>query len=263
MSDGNRHLVEPPGTAPYRFGLLSVVDPRLDDDPHWRQGVQWESQACSDIGATTYPCLDPEPVDPLDVDDSCEIVDWEPFTLYSFPRQPLVGRTDADALANARERLQLGEQHGAEEVLWGLMSAAATPVDVSAAGDVGYALGYVEQALANEYGSRGVIHVNRITATLLFGVGYLRVEGGQLVTGLGTPLVAGGGYETDLTTPPTTLTIIGTGPVVMYRGGVTEAVGYDRETNVSTIIAQRDYLLGWDCTTVAATAPVPNSIPEV
>lgn len=255
----NRHLVDAPVAVPYRYGLFSVVDPRPDADPHWRQGVTWETQGCArEVGSTLYPCLDAEPVDPLTGGGVCDIAEWDPFTLYAFPTRSLVAGQNAEQ--DARDRLTNGEQYAAETILWGLLDDEVTAVDVSAYGGVEYALGYVEQAVTNLYGSRAVIHVNRLVGSLLYTAGALKPEGGNLITGLGTPVIIGGGYDTDLTVPPATLTVVGSGPIVMYRGPIETATGYDRDTNTSSIIAQRDYLVGWDCAAVAASTTI--DIPE-
>ena len=49
---GPKLPVSPPSVVPRDFGLLSVVQPRFEEsDPHWRNGVIWESNC--DLGDTT------------------------------------------------------------------------------------------------------------------------------------------------------------------------------------------------------------------
>ena len=60
-------LVEAPPTVPYRYGVFSVVTPRVVPSPHWRLGVQWQTQNCTTVKQTAGPCII-EDVDPLDPD---------------------------------------------------------------------------------------------------------------------------------------------------------------------------------------------------
>jgi len=251
------HLVEAPAAVPYRFGLFSQVTPRTSElsgagvDEHWRLGVQWMSQACADARLTTGPCIDSE-VDPLTPDDYCNVAKYDPFTVYAYNNDDVPGFSMDEDVANAVARLTNGEQEAAEEQVWDLATAAIgmDVVDLSAY-PLWYGLGYVEQALAEAYGGQGVIHMNRLTATML--ADQLRIEGGRLFTLLGTPVVAGGGYEKIGETSPTEGLIYGTGPLVMYRGDIdTRQTAIDKSTNQASIIAQRDYVIGWDCVVVGA-----------
>lgn len=250
------HVVEAPAVTPYRYGLFSVVEPRTASlevtgiDEHWRLGVEWESQACATVKETTGLCIDSE-TPALTPDDYCSISQYDPFTLYVYNDQSVPGRTLAQAEQNAIARLTAGEQEAAEAHLWTQITTAAAPVTDLTAYTVKYGLGWVEQELAEAYGGAGVIHMNRLTSILLQDM--LRVEGGRLVTYAGTPVIAGGGYDRIAGTAPTTTTIIGTGPVIMYRGEIdTRENAIDRSINSHSIIAQRDYVLGWDCAAIGA-----------
>lgn len=254
------HVVEAPAVTPYRFGLFSAVEPRTASleltgiDEHWRLGVEWESQACASVKETTGPCIDSD-VTALTPDDSCSISQFDPFTLYVYNDQSVPGRTIAQAEQNAIARLTSGEQEAAEAHLWGIISTAAAPVTDLTTYTLRYGLAWVEQELAESYGGQGVIHMNRLTSILLKDM--LRVEGGRLVTYAGTTVVAGGGYDRIAGTAPTTATIIGTGPLVMYRGDIdTRENAIDRSINSHSIIAQRDYVIGWDCVSLGAEVTI-------
>lgn len=251
------HLVEAPAAVPYRFGLFSQITPRTSEltgaglDEHWRLGVQWMSQACGDAKITTGPCIDDE-VGPLTPDNYCSVSQFDPFTVYAYNNDAVPGFSMDEDVANAVARLTNGEQEAAETFLWNTATAkiGLDVVDLTAY-PLGYGLGYIEQVLAELYGGQGVIHVNRLTATML--TDQLRIEGGRLFTLLGTPVVAGAGYEKIGVTAPTEGLIYGTGPLVMYRGDVdTRQTAIDKATNQTSIIAQRDYVIGWDCVAVGA-----------
>lgn len=254
---GTWHLVDAPTTVPYRFGLFSQVTPRTSDlqgagmDEHWRLGVQWVSQACADARLTTGPCIDGE-VNPLTPDDACFVSKYDPFTVYAYNTDDTIGFTLTEAEANAVARLTNGEQEAAETHLWNLATTAVTGdlVDLTAY-PLWYGLGYVEQALAEQFGGQGVVHMSRLTATML--ADQLRFEGGRMFTLLGTPVIAGGGYDMIGATAPTEGLIYGTGPLVMYRSDIdTRQNAVAKDTNQVSVIAQRDYVIGWDCVAVGA-----------
>ena len=250
------HEVAAPPVVPYRFGVFSVAEPRtatgvdLAPDEHWRLGLEWISEACRDALVTSGPCIDPE-VGPLESNRECNLFQFEPFTVYAFNTDALPGRTVRQHEANAVARLTNGEQAAVESVLWSRF-VAATPVPTSLTSVPGWVgLGWMEQALAEQYGSQGVIHMSRLAATAL-GL-YLRPDGGVLRTLLGTPVVAGGGYDALQAVQGDTAAIFGTGPLVMYRGDIdTRENAVDLALNDVSIVAQRDYALGWDCVTIGA-----------
>lgn len=241
-------LVEAPVAIPLPFGLFSVAEPRLPADDHWRLGIQWQSQACSPAKLTTGDCISDE-VTALDPDDHCQVMQYEPFTVYAYDDDAIPGHTLDEHRAIAIQRLNNGEQHAAETQMWTNLSATApTALTGYTAGEV---LGFIEQSLADNYFGQGVIHMNRQTATFLWE--YLDVSGGRLQTRLGTPVIAGGGYGTMATPPTNEFTIYGTGPVVLYRGDVdTREWAISRSDNRVSYIAQRDYAIGWDCYAVGA-----------
>jgi hypothetical protein len=250
-------LVEAPPVVPLPYGIFSVAEPRLTTDEHWKLGVQWQSQACSTTKITTGACIEPERGS-LIPDDYCSVSQYEPFTVYSYNDDPIVGHTLDEHLANTIQRLVATEQRSVEEYFWAqLVAGAVSTVSLTTFGP-GVVLGYLEQQLAENYGGQGVIHMSRATATYLWE--YLQTQGGKLVTKLGTPVVAGAGYD-PLTTPLDEFKMFASGPVVMYRGDVdTRENAVARATNQTSIIAQRDYVLGWDCVAYGVEGKFPTSI---
>jgi hypothetical protein len=240
----NWQLVEAPPVVPLPYGIFSVAEPRLSTDEHWKLGVQWQSQACSDTKITTGVCIDPE-VDALTPDEYCSVSQYEPFTVYSYNDDAVIGHTVDEHLANTIQRLVSTEQRSVEEYLWASLTANALSTTTLSGAPAGVVLGYLEQVLAQNYGGVGVIHMSRLTATFLWE--YLSVSGGKLVTKMGTPVVAGAGYD-NIVAPATDFTMFASGPVVLYRGDVdTRENALDRAINKASIIAQRDYVVGWDC----------------
>ena len=256
------HQVTAPPAVPYRYGLFSVVEPRtaaiegVTIDEHWRLGVQWQSQSCGEIKATTGVCIDDE-VPALTPDGQlCSVLEYDPFTLYAYNDDAIPGHTLAEHEANAITRLTKGEQYGAEQYLWASMAALA-PVTDATAYPIYVGLGLAEQLISETYEAQGVIHMNRLTAMAC--APFLKVEGGRMLTALGTPVVVGGGYVSGSSTPTDVATIIATGPLVMYRGDIdTRENAVNKAINSVSIIAQRDYVIGWDCSAVAVDVSLCN-----
>jgi hypothetical protein len=237
-------LVEAPPVVPLPYGIFSVAEPRLSTDEHWKLGVQWQSQACGTTKITTGPCIEPDR-DGLTPDDYCSVSQYEPFTVYSYNNDDVIGYGMDEDLANTIQRLVATEQRSVEEYLWSTLTTNAVSTTTLSSAPAGVVLGYLEQVLAQNYGGVGVIHMSRLAATFLWE--YLSVSGGKLITKMGTPVVAGAGYD-NIVAPAADFTMFASGPVVLYRGDVdTRQNALDRATNQASIIAQRDYVVGWDC----------------
>ena len=255
IEQGNLLRVEAPAMSPNPYGLFSVVTPRLDG--RFLSGIQWESIACgANVGVTVDPCVDPD-TPPLPVPEPvCDWVAYEPFHVFAQAnRTPVEG----DAIRMATNRLTSGEQVGVEQVIWTMIEAeAAAP---TAIGGPLSTLAYIEARLAELYGGQGVLHMGMILATLLSD--HLRISGGQMTTMLGTPVVVGAGYEPPGPPPaapaepvPSTATIFGTGPIVMYRTDIEEIADPDLDTNRTRAMVSRGYVVGWDCVAVGASASI-------
>lgn len=257
-----RHQVTPPIATPRRFGLFSQVEIRTAQlteaglDEHWRLGVQWQSQNCAEVKVTTSDCL----VDGVNESDSgtlkleddyCFTAEFAPFTVYAFNNDDIPGHTLAQHEANAIARLVNDEQRAVEAHVWAeILAAAGAATDYTAA-TAQQGLGMLEAQWANTYGSTPTVHLPVAAATVL--AHYLYREGGRMFTLLGTPVVIGGGYVT-ATDSPIEATIAITGPMVMYRSEInTQANAVAKATNQVSIIAERDYVVGWDCNAFAAT----------
>lgn len=252
-------LVEAPPVVALPYGIFSVAEPRLATDEHWRLGVQWQSQACG-LTRTTFGACNVAEVPALDEDDYCFVSQFEPFTVYTYNNDSIIGHTLEEHRANAVQRLIASEQTTVEQNLWASLGTEAVSTLSLTSSGAGVVLGYLEQILAENYGGQGVIHMSRITATFLWE--YLQVQGGKLVTKLGTPVVAGAGYDPLPVVPPvTTFTMYASGPVVIYRGDVdTRQNAVSKSNNEVSTIAQRDYVLGWDCSVYGVEGTYPITI---
>lgn len=250
--------------APLPFGLFSVLstrEPGMTGD-RWEGGVQFEALTCEPVMGIGQPQCDPdETVGLPKVLDAAgnEIGEASPFTVYGHFTCAPVGWTSETAGARAEAHLQAREEARVERALWtgdlGNTPNLVTDATVLGSGALswGSGIGALEAWLGANYGSLGVIHVTRAAAVELLREGYLEVRSGRLVTVLGTPVVAGAGYD-------------GSGPTAAgggeswayatpalfgYRSGVFTSSNragdlLDRGVNTLYSVAERTYLLGFD-----------------
>jgi hypothetical protein len=257
------HLVSAPPAVDYRYGLFSVVEPRtaaiegVTIDEHWRLGIKWQSQSCGEIKETAGPCIEVSR-DPLSPDDQlCSVLEYDPFTLYAFNDDAIPGHTLAEHEANAIARLTKGEQYGAERHLWSAMTTAAGVATDATAYPIHIGLGLAEQSISQNYEAQGVLHMSRLTAMAC--APFLKVEGGRMLTALGTPVVVGAGYNSGAPAATDLGKIIATGPLVMYRGDIdTRENAINKPINSVSIVAQRDYVIGWDCSALSVSVSLCN-----
>jgi len=281
---GPRLLVDAPPFTPSVHGLLSVIDFRSPGDPHWQNGVTWKSLCMSaSNGATTYDeCIVvtgsgavPEPSPKADNVDNV-YRGATPFTVVArFDCSP-VGNEDARQIA--LDALAKTEGYQAERTFWtGLVDnktlmfphlAATTqvvdgqnivlqnPTSIVVTGsfDVASGLGQLEAALAACYDGVGVIHIPVKALPTFVAWDLVSEQNGRLVTANGNWVAAGSGYPG---TSPSGVTpgveqswIYATGAVFGYRSDIEftqERDAIDRALNQIQMIAERNFVLGFDC----------------
>lgn len=267
-------LVAAPARTALPFGLGSVIAWRTGD--RWEAGVEFDSLPCAPARGRGGPECDPEAVIvgfPKPIEDFAgPNFDGEatPFVVYGEFQCSPIGGGWSRAQDSANAHLVAREEARAEQALWtGDLGSVPNfsgangydaPVELGAYADAAAALAAVEQGIAEQYGSQGVIHLSRATATLLRR--YLTSRGGRLfTTALDTPIVAGTGYPDG--------EIVGTGAMFGYRSDIITSSGQpgdllDRASNDLYAIAEREYVIGIDpCPIVHATfaAPAPEETP--
>lgn len=246
-------VVDAPAVIPQPFGIFSVAEPRLTTDEHWRLGVKWRSNACEPAYWTKGPCI--ESLDPaLTPNDSCSIFEYEPFTVYSYNTDPAIGYTLDQHRATTIERLVNAEQKQVEALLWSAMLGGSTFYSATSFSPE-FALGLLENEIAIRYNGVGVIHMSKVAATV-FSDTQLIQQGGRLYTNLGTPVVISSSYDPrPLPVFDGKARLMATGPLALYRGDIdVREASFDKATNQVSYVAQRDYVVGWDCSAVQVEA---------
>lgn len=280
-----RKLVSAPAVTPSAYTLLDYVQWRDDPDPHWQAGITWQ-QVCGDTSTTIDWCVitggDQE--NPTkSATAALETRGAMPFTILAEIDCSPVGFWDS-AEDNVRGILTRMESTTLESVLWTgtaagiaelikphlaentevvlvedgytqvLMQPAMT-VPVTGTLDVVEALGALEYALENCYGGVGIVHVTIPVFEMMISQYLLTKSGARWQTAKGNWVVPGGGYPG--TAPDGSAPAYGvnwmyiTGAVFGYRSGIklngTKIEHFDRSVNTLKVIAERTYVLGWDC----------------
>jgi hypothetical protein len=121
------------------------------------------------------------------------------------------------------------------------------------------AVGNLEQALADCYKGQGVIHAPTAALATLRSTQLVERQGSRLVTAAGNQVVVGGGYPG--TSPAGAAPAAGTswlyatGRPFIYRGPPRSFPlrdSIDRANNTVQMLAERVFLVGWDCCHFAA-----------
>jgi hypothetical protein len=231
---GPRSLVDEPRSTPSSYGLLSVAELRGGDgDPHWQNGIQFETQ-CPSLAAATATTFDeciavtgvgaPSPP-PSKADNT--FYRWRaamPFTVYAQFDCSMVGLDQATN--KAEEALTRGEAWQIERAFWTgqaagtnniafphLAHSAAEIVDSqgillqspAVTGVSGYpanagpwpiaqGVGILEKLLADCANGVGVVHVPPQVIPKLAGVMGISQRGPVLYTSNGNQLAIGNGY---------------------------------------------------------------------
>lgn len=278
-----RMLVDPPRRQPMPYGIFTVVDDRGMDDPHVLQGVEYQP-LCGGSGTTFDYCVTGGPAPSFYPTVSRQMRAATPFTVFSELVCSPVGDTWDQAYKDVEDILKTTEQYQVERALWtgqvagldnqmyphlaansavtaplvpnGLQLTLQTqavivtgaPVNASAA------IGLLEGALGACYDGQGVLHIPEAAVPALANLNMIYRDGKNLKTHNGNLVVAGAGYPgtspSGVTPQPGTTWMYATGQFFMYRGPIrtfTRESSLNRANNTLTAVAQRTYVLGWDC----------------
>lgn len=287
MAQPRKYVERPSFTPlPFGLLSSLQTEIRNPAEPHWQGGVTWES-LCGTGNTTFDECLTvtgtggPPPPPPSKTDNGGRTTRGAlPFTVFAEVDCSPVGNWD-DIQSDVATVLARTEQYQVEQAFWtGLAGgrqvvyphlASSTELydasgallqtialeSVAATGnvsvDVVEGIAYLESALATCYNGVGVIHVTRRIATHMAAFSLLTQEGGRLRTVNGNVVVVGSGYTGS---GPTGSTSVGadaayaTGMPFIYRSAAyafRREESLDRSDNTVKAIAERTYVIGWDC----------------
>jgi hypothetical protein len=267
MPTSARVTVRGPVRTPRRFGLFSVAEVEDVTDPHALMGVQWEPLTCDRAHSTSdgCPCVTENKV----FTPGTQPQDATPFVVHGSWQCAKLGTTVEAAARAARAQLEIGEQQAVEWELWTGTAGAGPRLahpDTVDLGEVRCAtdlLAAIEDYTAAAFNANPVIHVPRPVVPYLVADHLITtVAGSRLETTLGVPVAAGAGYAEANTGPDGTPAPAGswwvyvTGPIKVWRGPIVAVpdpgeAGFMRCSNELVALAERTYLVGWDCITAA------------
>lgn len=259
---------------PLPYGLFSVVD--FPNDGRWEGAAQWDVLTKDAAKGRSGPDCNPAPPQlrgasaptvglPKVLDAGAgDTGTATSFAVYGMFNCTPVGFTVAQSERLALEHLQAREEARVEQAFWtgdlGNVSTlkGATVLNAGVAVSPLEGLGLLEEWIAANYGSLGVIHMTKATATVYE---TLQHQGNRLLTPLGTPIVAGAGY--DGSSPAgaaagagnswayVTPAMFGRRSEVFTSSGIPGDL-LDRDQNNLYALAERNYLIGFDPVGAAA-----------
>lgn len=271
-------LVDAPTVGALRYGLFSVADFRTLDTRGIAAGISFLTDHCGGALGYNANCVTrPEKI----FTEGSDLVEAEPFWVYSKKHCGSVGRTAQEMEEAARQQLISGEQTIVESVVWAggglpntgptLTSSGATVVTPTADG-AGAALAALEAAAYGDLmgpGYEGVVHVNTRAYGALAYANVIRWDGQAWRTPMGSRVVFGAGYDTigpaDAAPAPGFVWAFFTAAVHIWRSeimvpDVTQT--FDRTLNQWNVAAERVYAATWECPETWAVQ-IPLAAPAV
>lgn len=293
-----RTYVDSPTFTPLPYGLLSTLatNIRQPSDHHWLAGVQYES-LCANASTTFDDCVSVTgsangfvvPAPTRTETTSYTQRGATPFTVYTEIDCSAPGFWDRME-SSVNESFTQSEQRQVEQAFWTgvaggqnvvyphlaanavvtdssvtLQTAATTVVSGSAPLDIVEAMGRIQGELAACYDGVGIIHVPRSLEPALSAQNLIINEGFRYRTPQGNIVVLGAGYTGS--SPAGVLSdsskwIYATGAMFIYRGPMRTTTGelFDRDNNLAKAMAERSYVLGWDCCHLAVNVTMGGEI---
>lgn len=269
MAGVPRVVVEGPAPQARPRNLLESTPEATEWGPRWNLGVSWLARGCAGEQGRYGPC---DPTPDLAVGDGYgEVASADAFVVWAGAECTSMAQTDLErGYQIATERLLATQAEQVENELWTgslataegapnpFLAAAADVDDVTPGGGattLADGLALLEQALADCLSGRGTIHATVQLASLWASKGYVELEGGRLVTQLGTIVIAGAGYPG--TSPAgaapdageswaygTGMVTWRLGPIARQAASPAEAI--DRDVNTATVRMERDALAVFD-----------------
>lgn len=284
-----------PFTAP-QYGLLSVATPlELPAGAHWRMGITWEP-LCPESSGTYDPCTaivenagaieTAPPPPPKSATTEWAVRGATAFTAYSRIDCSPVGQWDQLSSVNQQALLR-SESRFVETAFWsGLVDGEGVVFPHLAAGtavedgstllqpeatiitetpqNIAVGVGMLEDAMRDCYPGVATIHLPIRLAALAAAEGIVTTRSGLMYTeSIGSKVVVGDypGTAPDGSEPDPGVTwVYATGEVFFIRDREPRIIdgveAFDRNVNTVEVLAERTYVIGWDCCLFAI--PISN-----
>lgn len=219
------------------------------------------------------------PTGPFDADvvvvktatEGIDVVEGDPFVVLHNFSCKAPGSFDRGA-ERARDALRLGEQRAVETVVSRQLAATANATDLTPAGGAVHpvdGLAILEAYLGASYGGVGVVHSPVDVTTVLTTLGAVVRQGTRLETVQGTYVASGGGYDNHspegVAADAGEAWVYATGQVLIRRAATVDVVSQiatSPATNVFNALAERTYVVTWECVTVAVLVTTSYGTPD-
>lgn len=269
-------LIDPPAPPQPPSGLLTAAVGPLPMPNHGSlDGIQYVLDSCGNAEVMLADCDTDINIATFEGTDG--VLTADPFLVVATSECGKLGTSDAETEARVRRRLQLKEQRAVERAFWGgtvavpgylqslganLQTLAAVPT-----GGMTAAVSVLEQALADNYGLPGYIHIRPRLAAWMAQAGQLRWDGQTARTQRGNFIVIGDGYsgEGPAGEDPVAASewIYATGRVVVWRDEVFVPPlrqVFNRSNNQQRALALRTYALGVECYAAAVNVTIGDPV---
>jgi hypothetical protein len=259
---------KPTPSVPRRYGLLQAANGPLELPIHARiGGIQYVNETCGEGFGYEVECVDA--LDAKTFDSGLEIVTGVPFVVYSTILCGSVGYTQDEFNAMAASRLMSVEQTVVEQVFSSgdvgqapslanntpaatvIATGGVTAVDV---------VSELENAIycISQYGPNAFLHMPIAVINELVSQHLLSWDGTRWRTPMGS-IVSAGCYSnlSPVGVEPAdgTFWVYATGQTTVWRSNdifVAPVAGtLDRATNQQLILAEREYVVTWECAAYA------------
>lgn len=231
--------IEAPERLPSLGGLLKAANLIPVTDVHYGMGVSYIDEANALPALAPGDCFNDSAVyvPPAATKSFEGITDKRsiPFPIYAGLECGLA--YSDDYAERARNILRAGETVTLERAFAGAFFESAT--EVAADADELTALAELEQWISENYTGLPLLHMSRRVATFLIAQHALfPTADGGLITGQGTPVANGGGYESTA--------IWVTGQVNIWQGDIVDKQAISPKTNRLAALAERIYSITVD-----------------
>jgi hypothetical protein len=259
-----------------------VVNDASSSDVHSLGGIDMQPNPCAAATASLDGCPAGDPPTKTPTASGFPASGAEPFTVYAYiPCSPVgmgpeIEERTVSALRNGEGRAvervfwtgaalggtvepHLAEDTPAVEAGTGVVLQTAASVVTGGVTSLRTGFAVLEGALSECYGGEGVIHVPAAVASILIADQFAKADGERLRSTLGHRVAA---YASNNREGPSgsapaagSYWLYATGAVTMVRSAIfpasTFSASVDRTENTVRYIAERSYVLDWDCCHIA------------
>ena len=235
---------DPPPVASRNGGLLNAIDTITDFDKRAMfTGIEYEKNL--DVAPRTIPTDGSEKT--FDRVENIQAVKFGAYT--GIERSLLINGGDAGVEDSHKRGISHAVESAVQKLLLNPVAVDITPTAGTAVTDMRFALGLLEQYVAERYSGLPLIHANRLAVTLMEDL-EIDTSNWKIHSTQGTPIANGSGY--DSTGPSATAAGAGeawvyvSGHLNVWQGDTHTTEGVMHEENLRHILVETEFLANVD-----------------